>query len=205
VVAAIMLGSIGTSAARAESNQSCAQRGTTVAANQQVRVFEAGPSRRQKTFVCHLASRRETPLGDGFSGTARTDIIKLAVAGRYVGYATSSQYQDRPVTYVAFRVDARSGRSTSFAADVETGLNADTDDVPALVLTRTGILAYVLESEEPRMYAVRTSRDARPLGKTAPDVFLAPTVDTGADIAPSSLAAGRDQIYWTRAGQAQVG
>lgn len=193
------------SSAEAKRDDACGRQGVAIAVNEQVRVFKVEHGHQRRTFACHLATKRVTALGDEFSGTANASLIRLAISGRYVAYAIIARYQARPETYTVLRLDARSGKQQIYTAEIDSGLDGGVDGVPAVAITRTGVLAYVLESRQPRMYAVHVARDARPVAVTAPNVFAAPIADVGPDISPSSLAASRDDVYWTRGGQARVG
>lgn len=191
IIVAVAVGS--TPTASGADRPSCERvEGRTVAANEQVRIVRQTAARRgHPTFACHRANGRVTALGGVDRGTSRSDVTAIRLVGRRVAYRTEVADQYGRDSFFVTIVDTRTGRRTGFAVGAPPGALGEVSGVPSIALTRDGTLAWIVATTrgEYAVHVVRAARDE--------------VVDSGADIEPASLAAGRSVVYWTRGGIAR--
>jgi hypothetical protein len=194
-VLGLALAPAGASASAAKAKRTCyPAHSTTLAASKSVRVYQTrGVSRDTKThatYGCLLTAKRphrfvvlDFPMG----------FEHITIAGRFVAYAA---YSDCAADYCnpnAVMVhDLKTGRRT-FAE----GSRVAVANVSDLVLRSDGSVAWIETSFDDNG-SILQGFDVVAGGPGRAPVVL----DSGADVAPGSLALAGRTVYWTRAGEA---
>ncbi len=168
----------------------------TLASTAAVRVYR----RKGLTYACAYRRGRHFHLGDDPPegiGAVRIGIIRIA--GRYVAFDTTAFNKNEP-DYGLRVVDARTGRTKRDGAALYSGDEphdpAVDGGVTDIELKPNGSVAWIVENpfaEPARRWEVNTSDRSKDRDRI---------LDTGADIAPVSLASSGSTLYWTNASQA---
>ena len=153
--------------------------------------------------VCRRASGRRTLLVEtlqllGYTVQAR----HVSVAGGHVGYVRT-EAGDRGSNASAVVYDAIRGRVREVRIGVEfvSGSYHRPEAVPAFVLNRRGVAAYVV-----RHHDDRDPQTLRPRERVGVRVFEAGgsrLLDKGDGIDPASLHIDATRVHWTNAGEAR--
>lgn len=186
---------------------------TTLAADAQVRVYQAtsrhpGRENYESTFARWLSTGRVTALDDsaGFGGAG---LISLGLSGRYVAYALieeGERYQGTGSTWAVVCLNAQSGHhefeSLSFGPKSQ--------GVTDIVATPAGSVAWIEEGsfQNPMGPLLPGDESVLPPGSKA--VFYLPyrsnapqALAVSSTIVPKSLAAIPGHLYWTEDGAAR--
>jgi hypothetical protein len=181
-------------AAPAQARSTCTPHGSkTIAANVQLRVFTFKKSGSDTTnlYACRLKNRRRFLLASAQElGGSGTSVNLVRVVGRFVAW-DSQPFDDSQRYNPSFQgfpssvnaLDTGSGQRRTTPAT--TGSPA-TSSVTALVLQPSGAFAWIGSAATLEVHRYDAAGDTM--------------IDSGADIDPASLAAGRTRLYWTRAG-----
>jgi hypothetical protein len=152
-------------------------------------------------YVCRRGSGRVTFLAKGHEWLGWADYVtRVTVAGRFVAFVrTETAGKSGSIASVTVH-DAASGRTVRTVIGVDWSSQAywQPSVVQALVLTRTGALAYVIRHPHERD---GRGREREQVGLRALDAGGRRLLDKGPGIDPASLRHESSTVHWTNAGE----
>jgi hypothetical protein len=181
--------------AEARKAPACSSKGSkTIIASESARVFRKKKATGVRVYGCLFRANKKFQLGS-FSECFDDDQVgDLRLAGRYVGYDTTSCGLVVGKSVVIVR-NLATGSVTHVAVAARLVSPGEIDtSVSDLVLRRSGSVAWIGSADDTDNAAPRTYQVRRFTGS---QVLL----DSGTAIAPGSLAASAGGIYWTKGGQ----
>jgi hypothetical protein len=181
--------------AEARKAPACSSKGSkTIIASESARVFRKKKATGVRVYGCFFRANKKFQLGSFDECFDDDQVGNLRLAGRFVGYDTTScgLVVGKSVVIVRNLATGSITHSASAATLVSPG-EVDTS-VSGLVLRRSGSVAWIGSADDtdnaaPRTYQVRRFTDSQAL------------LDSGTTIATDSLGASASLIYWTKGGQ----
>jgi hypothetical protein len=194
-------------AAHVDHRPLCARfRCQTIASNANVRVVKLTSRQLYGEYLSHVAvwkpSGRTTRLGDYAAFFDGVRLYRFALAGQFVGMATyTGNHETGEIGFTLSRLNVRTGHKEAISSEpLHQGCSpggAEGTDVPTLVITETGAMAWISEN---RGFGSGASGGMRvcelPAGAQTP-VVLAQSLT----IVRDSLALGGHTLYWTQEGK----
>ena len=151
--------------------------------------------------VCRRTSGKRSLLKETLEALDYNTYARhVSVAGNYVGYVYAAELGQHGsyVETVVYDSVRRRERDAAIAGDFGSGAYLLPQVVPAFVLSRTGVAAYVVRHPSD---VDPSGRPREPVGVRLVEAGDSRLLDKGAAIDPASLRIDRAGVHWTKAGQ----